>query len=862
MNNARCHMYVMSVPGSACVRRASFPSTQAGKKTCAPRRRPSFFATLNTHGRTKAWATSHAPWLRHGLTALLTLGVIMTSLMSATAVANIANDSVAGTAAARVAQAQDGQVEGTVRDQRGDPIAEAQVVLWNQATLALRTTRTQHNGQFRFEHLAAGRYVVTVTAPGFAQSDTAVDVPAHQVVSLNIEMKIASLADSVLVTATRTEALSKEMGLTTTVLASGDLERSHVTTVLEALRSVPSLVVTQTGRRGGLTSIFARGGESDYNRVLVDGVPVNDPGGAFDFSTLTPENIEQMEIVRGPQSALYGSDAISSTIQLITRRGTTRIPELLISAEGGSFDFTREAGRFSGAIGRFDYSSSFSYQRTDGIDFNDDYTNRVASGRFGLHLNDRADLKFTVRSENSSLGVIGPTAVLFSDPDQRQQFRGVAVSGALESVMTHFWHQRLAFVYAENDRFSFDPVAQDLTDPLRPPILPGTFGVDFAFQFRSHQRRHGLHYQSDFALPARNLLSVGFDFERETGNLSGVRPERDNFGYYIQDQWAVRDRLFVRAGVRIEDNRADIPADLLATLRSLGSALPQGHAGFGVSANPRVSVAYFLAAPRETRLGGTRLRFNFGTGIKEPTLVEAFSPNPFFIGNPILNPERSRSFEVAADQYFFGQRAQVTAAYFDNRFRDLITFKFDPATFGPVRLPNGQLTHFKNTDRASARGVELIASARPLRQLGVAGSYTFLRTRIDEAEPVFDFASGQFIPDPEVGLSLLRRPRHAGTLNVTWQSVRYMVNLDATFIGRRRDIDPLTNSRFDAMKRPVFNDGYSKLNLSGSYRIAGRLTLFARIENLLNQRYDEALGFPAYRINFSAGLRFIIGGDR
>ncbi len=755
-----------------------------------------------------------------------------------------------------------GAIVGTVVDERGDPVAAA-VVLRNQSALVISRTQTLQDGQFKFEGLAAGTYAVVVSAPGFTQPHAAeVKVAADQLTSVDIEVKISSFTDSILVTATRTEALTSEVGISNAVIMSGDMDRASYTTIVDALRIVPGLSVAQSGRRGGLTSVFTRGGESDYNRVLIDGIPLNDAGGAFDFATLTPENIERVEVVRGPQSALYGSDAMSSTIQLVTRRGTTRIPELALSAEGGSFDFTREAGRLSGAIGRFDYSTSFSFQRTDGVDFNDDYTNRVASGRFGVRLHDRADLMFTIRSENGDLGVIGPTANLFSDPDERQEFRQVSLTGAVETALTSSWHQRVAFVYTESDRFNFDPVAQDLTDPLRSPIPPGGFGVDFVSQFRSHHRRHGLHYQSSVALPAENLLSFGFDFERETGDLGGVPPKRDNFGYYIQEQLAVRNRLFIRAGVRIEDNRAGIPADVLTTLRSLGSALPSGDAGFGVSVNPRASVAYFLDMPKDARLGGTRLRFNYGTGIKEPTLVEAFSPNSFFLGNPVLNPERSRSFEMAADQYLFGQRSQVTVAYFNNRFRDLITFEFDPVTFGPIRLPNGQLTHFKNTDRAGAQGIEVITSARPHRQLWISGSYTFLRTRIEAADPVFDFATGQFVPDPELGLSLIRRPRHTGTLSATWQARRFLVGFDATFVGRRRDIDPVSGDRFDSGRQPLFNPDYSKVNVSGSYRIAGPLTLFARVENVLNRRYQEVLGYPAYGVNFSAGARFIIGGDR
>jgi outer membrane receptor protein involved in Fe transport len=211
----------------------------------------------------------------------------------------------------------------------------------------------------------------------------------------------------------------------------------------------------------------------------------------------------------------------------------------------------------------------------------------------------------------------------------------------------------------------------------------------------------------------------------------------------------------------------------------------------------------------------------------------------------------------------------VELTYYDNRFRNQIIFE-STAGFGPIRLTNGVLTNFVNSDRASARGIEVIGTARPgglLRsRLRLMGSYTFLRSRLDRAADVLTFPpptfQGVFAPNPEIGLPLLRRPRHSGSFEVSWVDRHFDVTLDGSIVGKRRDGDPVTFAKFDNAGRPIFNDGYAKLNAAGSYHISSLVAVFARVENLLNQDYQEVLGFPAYRLNFSAGLRVRIGGEK
>jgi vitamin B12 transporter len=331
---------------------------------------------------------------------------------------------------------------------------------------------------------------------------------------------------------------------------------------------------------------------------------------------------------------------------------------------------------------------------------------------------------------------------------------------------------------------------------------------------------------------------------------------------------ALRERVFVTAGVRVEHNTGNVPEDLKRVLESLGSSVPSGDIGFGWKANPKIAVSVLAHRHSEQAAGATRLKASFGTGIKEPTLDESFGPSLFALGNPGLDPERNIGFDLGIAQEFFDRRFSLELTYYDNRFRNLITFQSTP-TFEPIRLPNGVLTNFINTDRASGRGIELIANARPagaLSRLHLTGSYTYLRSRLDRAADILDFPPPTFEPvfvtNPELGLPLLRRPKHSGSFEVIWIDKRFDLMIDGSLVGRRRDFIPFPFAKFDLSGRPIFNDGYAKLNGAGSFHVSRFLTMFARVENLLNQDYQEIVGFPAYRLNFSAGLRVRVGGGK
>ncbi len=747
------------------------------------------------------------------------------------------------------------QKTNTVSDSENNQITNARVIVRNASGTVVREIATDKTGEFTLSNLPHGEYSIIAEAEGMTQIGGAQKIiinknSAAPVVQLKLQ--IAAIKDSILITATRTENNLAETPASAYVISASDLARSQRSNVLDALRSSPGISVMQSARRGGVTSIFVRGGESDYTKVLVDGIPINDAGGAFDLSDFTTENAERIEFVRGSNSALYGSDAMSGVLQFITKRGTSSTPEIELSAEGGSFAFNRQVAKISGANNGFDYSGSFAHLRTNGRGRNDDYQNRTASANLGYRFSERTNLRFMARSENSGLGVPGATANYFSDPDERARRRRIATGIKLDDQTSRIWHQQFSFVFAENNQLGLDPVAQDLTKPNTPVDTNFAFN-DFVSFFNNHQKRHGLRYQSDFVLPHSNLLSTGIEYERESAVFdsgSRVAPNRRNIGFFVQDQFFAASRFVLTAGLRIENNRTDLPASFANVLKTLGSKPFTGSVGFGTKATPKIS-ALVVAHKGDENFGATKFRASYGAGIKAPTLVETFSPNSYFLGNPGLKPERAQSFDAGVEQLFWRDRVRLEATFFANYFRDQIAYVGDPASFGgPVTTASGVLTSFVNNDRTRARGVELSLAIRPTRSLSLSGNYTLTNSKLVAAAPIIDFNSLKLVPNPEVGFSLLRRPKHSGAINVAWTAEKFTLNLDGFFVGNRRDVDPVTFSRFAGSK------GYQKVDVASSYKFTSYVTAFARVENLLNQNYQEVLGYPAYRLNFSVGMKF------
>lgn len=710
-------------------------------------------------------------------------------------------------------------ISGIVRDSSKAVLPRATVTLFPSTGERVAATLTNSAGEFRFRGIAPGRYALAAELEGFLAARVEGVQPGA---SLELMLEVEPLREKIVVTATRTEAPTSQIANAVTVISSEEMRARGSWMVGDFLRTAPGVALAQVGARGGITTLFVRGGESDSNKVLLDGIPLNEPGGGFNFANLTAENLDRIELVRGPESALFGSDALAGVVQLFTRHGSSagRFPHVTLFAEGGKHATWRPGILLSGRLGRADYTLDFSRLSTDNATVNNFFRNTTVSASAGTRVGASGELRVVLRSE---LGTYGqPDAVAFRPPDRDAFFlrRDGVLGVTFRQRPASFWEQSISYSYARSRQRTRNLIAS--AEPLTARFGNRTASVfDFTTDFLNDTRRHRLAYQTNFTAPAHHIFTFAFEAERESGRIGDflfppfVQAHRNNFGWVFQDQWLVAGRLFITGGVRIDRNSS-----------------------FGTVASPRFSMAYFLRRGSGP-LGASKLKFNFGLGVKEPQFVESFSPSPFFLGNPNLKPERARSFEVGIEQKLWADRARLELNWFDNRFRDQIGFEI-------VNFTTFEGTFF-NIGRSKAKGAEVVLSVAPGHGLRGTASYTFLDSRIVRSTSPFD-------PVFAVGRPLLRRPKHSGTLSLFWDHGRLNLNAAAVFVGARADSDFLGLGL-------TRNPGYTKLDLGGSYRTERRITYFAVIENALNRSYMEVLGFPALRLTVRAGARLELGKE-
>lgn len=624
--------------------------------------------------------------------------------------------------------------------------------------------------------------------------------------------------EGLVVTASPTPRPLASLASYVTVLDGAELRARGLVRVQDALRDVPGLTLVQNGSMGSSTSLFMRGGESDYVLVMVDGVQVNQPGGSFDFSSLTLDNVERIEIVQGPRSALYGSGAVAGVVQILTRSG--RGPNRgSVSTRMGSFGRQDWSFDASGGGGRAGYSLGLSRMHTRGIlAFNNGYTNDVVSGAFHLAPDAHTQVRFTGRLSDHTYHF--PTDGSGNVVDRNSFTYGDASTLGLRADRTL---GNRSDVQVTLGTYGLDGGSNDAQDGPA-----DTLGV-YAQSSLDHVRRSSADVRGNVRL-AGLVATLGWELGREsqrsfTESSSEWGPSaghsgnaRWNRGYYAHATGG-RRRLSYDAGARLEDNQR---FGRLWTWQVGLAAHP-----FGVS--------------------GPGLRGDLGTGIKEPTFYENYATG-FARGNPNLAPERSRSWEVGVDQTLAGGSLLLRGTYFHQDYRDLI--QYTATTPGPD-APN-----FYNVARARARGVELAAEGSAGPMWGSA-SWSWLATRV--VDPGVDSGPGdEFAP----GSELLRRPRHTASLDAgATLPGGLALSGSVNAMGARADRDFTT---YPATR--VTLPGYTLLSVGASWRVdrgSGRrpgVDLSVRGENLLNQAYQEVVGFPAPGRALYVGVRLTMGG--
>jgi vitamin B12 transporter len=723
-----------------------------------------------------------------------------------------------------VAAASAAELRIKVIDPQSAPVAGAQVELFygdSSTPVAIQTTSA--DGLTIFRPLESTPYQAHILAAGFA-TQTA-DISSTNVEPVIVKLRLAPATETVTVSATRTPLPTNAAGADVETLNRGQLEVMRPVAADDALHFLPGAVVSTTGQRGGLSSLFVRGGDSTYNKVIVDDVPVNDPGGTFDFGVLPLEGADRLEFVRGAQSTLYGSDAMTSVVQVFTRTGSTPVPELRFGADGGNLGTANGYASLAGATGRFDYNLFGDQFNSMGHGPNDDYSNSLQGLNVGAKLTDWASLRVRARHSNSVTGVQGNwnfngAPILPPDFDQRARQNNLLAGADLTISGPSRWQHRFTGFEYKLNRTNIQPVNQ--------PDRVDAFGdqIDTPFHAITNINRAGFDYQGDYTEKSWAHTTAGYEFEDENGT-TGSLPDslshglRLNHAVYGQ-QVLTLGRLSLVAGARFVHN---------------GS--------FGNRGVPRIALS-FTALRGGQFFSGTRFRFAYATGIKEPSFAQSFGNGGGFpvIPNDALKPERVRSFEAGFEQKF-SQNYSLTGTYFNGLFRDKIDFNFiTGATCPPPSTACGQ---YVNVNQALAHGAEMEFHGRPLAKLSFDGSYTYTSTQILEQPFAFD-------PLLEPGQPLIRRPKHSGTLLLTYLSSRWGANLGGSFVGRRSDSDFLEYGIDHAA-------GYARVDLGGWYAVTSRITGYVNIENALNKQYQEVVGYPALGVNFRAGMRFRIGGE-
>jgi outer membrane receptor protein involved in Fe transport len=428
----------------------------------------------------------------------------------------------------------------------------------------------------------------------------------------------------------------------------------------------------------------------------------------------------------------------------------------------------------------------------------------------GVDLGPRQNLRLLLRVDDSTVGTPGPTAYGRPDLDASFDATNIAAGATFRRAGTTVVHEARAS-FAQSDQLTSNPLDSGSFVPTWEGVEAPFPYSDFADPagFQNDTTRSSFGYQAEIRAGRRNLLTAGADLEHESGALGSrsgplMEPTRTNVGFFAQDRF-VLGGLFATLGARVEHNES-----------------------FGTKVVPRLALAYRARGGEDA----TTLRGSAGAGIKEPDFYQSFSDSPFALGNPDLEPEKSRTFDLGIDQRLFHGRAQATLTYFHQDYRDQIAYEYDFAS--------GTGTYI-NLGESRAQGLEAAVAAVPVPRLTVSAEYTYLDGEIQ--------ASNSLSPVYAVGEPLLRRPKHQGSVSARYGDERFSIGASVISVGERADSDfvGLGLTR---------NEAYTRVDARVHARIARGFSAFLVAENLFDAEYQEVLGYPALGRSVRFGLRF------
>ncbi len=675
--------------------------------------------------------------------------------------------------------------------------------------------------------------------------------------------------------------------------------------VVDEVRQSPGVFVAQTGQMGSVSTLFVRGGNSTANLVLVDGMPAEDVGGTFDFGNVSATGIGSMEIYRGPDSAIYGTDAGASVVAITTPRGMTLKPVLNYTGDAGNLHTYQNAVTAGGTLRKLDYFAAFDRQDTSNALPGDEYHNATSVANLGYNLTGGTDLRFTIRNKVAAVGLPGAYQFLGLTTEGKQGDQDLYANGLLEHTGEGNWHNLVRYGIARKReqatysgavghpitfQSSFGPFTEFFGNFV---TIRGANGYDATGQAAiltgnsdEASNRDQLYYQSDWS-PSRHFNGLfGFRYDNERGVFNesayGVREttQRTNFEYNLQFQGQFCSRLFY----------------------SLGGAVEKNHL-YGVAGTPRLGLSFVPIRPGLGWFHGTRLRFNAATGVQEPTLALDYyslyrqllqaGDAEDIIRYRLTQPdaERSRTYDFGIDQSLYGDKLILKAGYFHNVFdRQLegVTGANLAGYFGlnspEFNNPNTSPFYFNalyvNSLAFRAQGAEAELDWQARRSLLVRGGYTYLASRVLQsfASDAVDANQGSATENPAfpgiaigaesplVGARPFRRPPHSGFFSATYTKTRYSLAVKGAYASRSDDstfLDGFTPSFDNSLLLPNrdLDHGYVQLDLGGVYQLQRKVSIFAQLDNLLNDQHIAPIGYPSLPLTVRAGLKIRLGGD-
>ncbi|MCH9048657.1 MAG: TonB-dependent receptor [Proteobacteria bacterium] len=608
--------------------------------------------------------------------------------------------------------------------------------------------------------------------------------------------------ESMVVTGTLTPITIDEIGSSYTVITEEQIEQRQAVLVSDLLRDVPGFAVSRSGVVGSQTQVRVRGAEANQLLVLIDGVEANDiaGGGEFNFAHLVTTNIARIEIIRGPQSALYGGNALAGVVNIITKKGSG--PTTLSGyAEGGSFGTFHGGGGISGSGERYNYNLQGSYLSTDGSnisplgDEDDGYSNWTLS--FSIGANPLDNFEFDIGGRHTEADndtddqdfVITGTAI---DADNESEVDQDYLRGRAKlSLFDGAWEHIAGTALTKTDNKNFVSGVETTR----------TEGKKIRFDYQTN-----FYFDTQNVVDASHVLTFSVDHEKDTfeqsdtifGGFSDQKQTAKTTGLVASYRVGLWQRLFLSGSVR-HDNNSD----------------------FKDATTYRVTAAYNLSD------WGTRIHGNYGTGNKRPTFTELFGFFPgFFIGKPDLNPEKSKSWDVGVEQSLWQGRANIGVTYFHSRLEDEINgFFFTGTGFTAVNVSGVSKRH----------GVEITTDAKLTDNLELSAAYTWL----DATRPN---ATGDQIME-------IRRPRNTASINLNYAFLndRANANLNISHTGTQKDTNFATFTTVDL-------DSYTLVTLATSYRIMKNISIYGKVENLLDEDYQDIFGFQTPGVSGIVGI--------